>query len=1039
MRKLYICLLVCFSCMLIRAENRVGQNSFSDLQKEFKNVSSAYRSAPFWVWNYKVTKPEIDRMLSEFKENGFGGVFVHPRYGMITEYLSDDWFNLYAYTIQQGEKLGLDIWLYDENAYPSGFAGGLLPSQMPESYNQGQGLKPFVMKVLPEDYADYFVILSVGKDDCQDITSSAASYLKKEGHYILYKKTYYPENTQPSRAWYAGFSYTDLLLPGVTEKFIEITMSGYEKHFNSRFGKSIKGIFSDEINIRSSGGFRWTPDLFDTFEKQYGYDLRPNMPSLHLQLGNWKKVRYDYSKLLLNLFVDRWAKPWYEYCSKNNLTWTGHYWEQSWPGIDQVPDNMAMNAWQQMPGIDMLSNSFDEERTSAMFGNVRVVKEAKSAANQLGRKRLLCEAYGGGGWDMSFKDFKRHSDWLNVMGVNFMNQHLSHMSFLGVRKYDWPPMFCPMAPWWNDYKVMNEYLARMSFATTLGEQKNDVLVWEPTTTTWMYSQHIGNDGNQVSKVIADSFQQFITELSKNQVEYDLGCEHIIANEGRVEAGKFIVGQCTYSKVVIPELVENMDAACFHLLKRYVEEGGLLLTCSRPRFVDGIESPEIEQLFNDKRVVMFERSNDPQIVIALSNPQFSFGKLKGGNLFHLRKQFKDGHLLLLTNSSMSETSEFSVETEGKEVVEMDALTGDLYSYPSQQKGDKVILAGQLEPAGSLLLFISKEAQGIQNKRLSPVDFQHITSTDKTKISRLKDNALLIDYLDLEQKDSIRSQMYFMDANFEVFRKAGFKDGNPWFRAVQFKQDIINRDVSGAPGFKTTYSFDILSGLKDFSTMKLLCERASMYKIEINGILLNSRGEAFLDKDFSLFPIGKYLHSGTNRVTLSIDHFNVEAEIEPIYILGDFSVIASNNKWAISALSNKEDFVNTKELGAPFYPWEMNYTKMYDIKQIKDTYWVSVPEWKGSVVQIWVNDKKAGIIFSNPNRLNITNCMKAGVNKIEVRVLGGMDNFFGPHHSRSKDSTPPWDWQKHTGSNDANAYILSDYGLLSDFELYNAKYK
>ena len=80
------------------------------------------------------------------------------------------------------------------------------------------------------------------------------------------------------------------------------------------------------------------------------------------------------------------------------------------------------------------------------LANVRVLKEAKSAANQMGRERFLCEAYGGGGWNMSLKDFKRHSDWLNVMGVNFMNQHLAHMSFVGVRKYDWPPMFVRWLP-----------------------------------------------------------------------------------------------------------------------------------------------------------------------------------------------------------------------------------------------------------------------------------------------------------------------------------------------------------------------------------------------------------------------------------------------------------------------------------------------------------------------------------------------------------------------------------------------------------------
>ena len=137
MNILYIGLLLLFSCIpILYGEEKIAGDTFDELKKEFNMVSARYRSAPFWVWNYKVTKPEIDRMLSEFKENGFGAVFVHPRYGMVTEYLSDEWFDLYSYTIEQGEKLGLDIWLYDENAYPSGFAGGLLPSQMPESYTR---------------------------------------------------------------------------------------------------------------------------------------------------------------------------------------------------------------------------------------------------------------------------------------------------------------------------------------------------------------------------------------------------------------------------------------------------------------------------------------------------------------------------------------------------------------------------------------------------------------------------------------------------------------------------------------------------------------------------------------------------------------------------------------------------------------------------------------------------------------------------------------------------------------------------------------
>src|ERR1700744_162223 len=63
----------------------------------FANPGKDYGSAPLWVWNTKVTRGLIDTCLRAFKDHGFGGVFVHPRAGLVTEYLSPDWFGLWAY------------------------------------------------------------------------------------------------------------------------------------------------------------------------------------------------------------------------------------------------------------------------------------------------------------------------------------------------------------------------------------------------------------------------------------------------------------------------------------------------------------------------------------------------------------------------------------------------------------------------------------------------------------------------------------------------------------------------------------------------------------------------------------------------------------------------------------------------------------------------------------------------------------------------------------------------------------------------------
>ena len=68
-------------------------------------------------------------------------------------------------------------------------------------------------------------------------------------------------------------------------------MSGYEKSIGEDFGNTVPGIFTDEPQIISSGGIRWTPDLFDVFQEKWHYDLRTNLPSLFEEIGDWKKVQ----------------------------------------------------------------------------------------------------------------------------------------------------------------------------------------------------------------------------------------------------------------------------------------------------------------------------------------------------------------------------------------------------------------------------------------------------------------------------------------------------------------------------------------------------------------------------------------------------------------------------------------------------------------------------------------------------------------------------------------------------------------------------
>ena len=100
-----------------------------------------YTSGPLWVWNDLLTKEQVTDSLNSLADQGIRQVWVHPRPGLMTPYLSDEWFARWEDTLKAGRERNMLIWIYDENSYPSGFAGGNVPAQMPESRALGLTLE----------------------------------------------------------------------------------------------------------------------------------------------------------------------------------------------------------------------------------------------------------------------------------------------------------------------------------------------------------------------------------------------------------------------------------------------------------------------------------------------------------------------------------------------------------------------------------------------------------------------------------------------------------------------------------------------------------------------------------------------------------------------------------------------------------------------------------------------------------------------------------------------------------------------------------
>lgn len=1030
-RKTLVFAIAALCCYVGKASSeQPRERQFEKLKAAFKNPSKEFRSAPLWVWNTKVTNADIDRMLRELKSQGFGGAFVHPRPGLITEYLSDDWFRLYKYSVEAGKKLGMDIWIYDENSYPSGFAGGHVNEQMPESYNQGQGLDYTKVETLPDNAKDYFLCLKKEGSTFKDITACLADYKNTKGEYYLYKKTYYGRSD-----WHGGYSYVDLLHPGVTEKFLDITMTGYEKTFGKELGTVIKGIFTDEPNISSPGGIRWTPDLFDVFQKRWGYDLKSVLPLLVETTDNWQQVRHNYTETLTQLFIDRWAKPYHAYCEKKNMKWTGHYWEHGWPDMSHGGDNMAMYAWHQMPAIDMLFNQYNEGHPMAQFGNIRSVKELSSVANQMGYTRTLSETYGGGGWNETFEDFKRLGDWEYVLGVNFMNQHLSHMTIVGARKYDYPPVFTSISPWWSNYKTQNDYFARLSLILSQGDQLNDILIIEPTTTAWLTYSYV--KGQVRTMDIGIAFQNFITELEKSQVEYDLGSENIIKDQGKVKKGQFVVGKRGYKKVVIPPITENLNTRTFQLLKEFVKSGGELIVFSTPTFIDGKESAELAQFMKDYagQIKTYNELSDQLIQTVFASPQISFRQVAGNHLYHHRRTYKDGELVFLVNSSLTESATGRVSIEGKTLMELDAMSGSIYAYPCKTDGNHVEAEFSLPPAGSLILFSSPSATNTYKVKPEIASGQIMRSSTPLEVKRLKDNALSIDFCDLIIDGKAERHLYTVEACNKLYQHYGMND--PWNSAIQYKQKIVEKDTFRTGDIKVLYNF-IVAGNIDKSKMRLVAEQPDIWKVKVNGKALSAlNGEYWLDSRFGVYNIGDVAKTGVNTIELSVKPMSIYAEIAPVYVLGDFSLESAPMGWVIREPVKTFKTGSWKEQGQPYYSWDMGYSKTYHIDNLSDRYAIQLNKWNGTLAEVYVNDQKAGIIAYKPYNFDLTPYIKKGDNKIEVRVIGSLRNLMGPHYTTEVSITGPWHWNGVQKQAPGNEYYFMNYGLMEDFDVITSK--
>lgn len=1037
---------------------------------QFSCPSTDYRGKPFWSWNGELREDELVRQAKVMKEMGLGGFFMHSRSGLITEYLGDEWFDLINAVADCAEEIGVEAWLYDEDRWPSGSAGGKVTvdhqyrmksiycyEMLPEKFDPAEDIYAlFIAKI---DGINMYGYKQIEKDD--DISAVIAEEEKKAvdkpGVWKVLRFAIVPD---PCHSNYNGTTYIDTMSYKAVRRFIEMTHEEYKKRCGDRLGRSIKGIFTDEPHrghamdkLEEKDGviacpMCWTDDFFEEFEKRYGYDALAVIPELFYRPDGEivARVKLHYFDLANKLFIERFAKQINDWCKENNIIFTGHVLHEDSLSNQSVPNGSLMRFYEEMgyPGIDVLT-----EHNRCYW----VAKQLQSAARQLDRKWLLSELYGCTGWQFNFKSHKAVGDWQALFGINLRCQHLSWYTMEGESKRDYPASILHQSPWYPYYDKVESYFGRFGLVMSEGKPACDVLLMNPIESVWCqayrgWAQWITSISPEVTPY-EKRYEEMFHMLTDNQIDFDYGEEDMMARHyslSRDKNGKAVlnIGKASYHVVIVGNML-TIRPSTIEILREFEEMGGkVILAGDAPTYCDAVRI-EGEFALSDKAIkVPYDEKAIIDAVRACSYEYVSITDSEGNThrdiFVQVRRDFGDGGeafvILNIDRDNPKTDVKVKIKTDKQYHLEKwDMETGlrsnadDLATYA----GGVMIISTALEAAGTecFVLVENVDATLPAEKKYTTLD--KVVIDGSFDYEREEQNVCVLDWVKWRWNGGEWSdKLEVLKADQKVrdslgLERRGGEMLQPWYSKLNDKKQYGELELE--------YEFVI----KDMPEGKVVLagERPDYNDYYINGVKLENRDvhDFWIDDCFKKMDIPEgALKVGKNIVTVKTT-FMRTTNIEALYLVGDFGVVAYTKGATVTTLPEKIGCENYEKYNMPFYGGNLTYKltpEMYADK-IKlsgdEKVFLSPVSFTGGCVKVSAEGIKDSIIAWEPYEADVTAAVKAG-KTINVTVAGVRKNTFGPLHELPKiawacgpgnfvTGTPGRDW--------TDEYNLIDSGL------------
>lgn len=342
----------------------------------FYRPDAAHSPAAYWFWHKVPTEEEVRRQVRDMHDGGFLTFLIQCRLAFPRDqYLDDQYFAAYRTAVDEAEKLGMQVGVYDEYNWQSGLAGGrtvrgadhlreqhifwaTCPATslfcslwISDIHSSVEGLGEAAMFWQYEDghinWTDWGIVsaflhpahdaqVELVKDMTQwaQIGFSSSSSCRIDVSLL----SEVPEDTQITVFVAARCSTSrvpNYLMKETARRFIEVNYEPYRTAFAKYFGTTIGYFFFDQPhasfyhwpnchgNLLSSLPF--APEIVRPIESVTGYSFTLTLLALIMEIGpDTGIMRANFYEAFSRLMMHNCLEPLQSWTAKQGLYLSGH-------------------------------------------------------------------------------------------------------------------------------------------------------------------------------------------------------------------------------------------------------------------------------------------------------------------------------------------------------------------------------------------------------------------------------------------------------------------------------------------------------------------------------------------------------------------------------------------------------------------------------------------------------------------------------------------------------------------------------------------